>query len=356
MNRTLRFIGRAPPGVRRRLAAAVFALAVCAYAGAQQAPSLRDTAARQVSAPSQPSALRTDVAALNLRIKKAVTGIVQVNHFLTGFDEQGQPLPVRSIDPAGIVYSEPLGALLIADSEITEVEPVFALVGATLFATPSTGEVTLQQWDLSQFTGNEPFRNRESTGIAYCPSDQHYYITNDDLDLIFRYAFDGATFTAVDSISTIGATSDPEGITCATDSATLYVIGGVDANISVYRYEAGFVLQQVLDLAQTAQNPAGVLFDAEGIAFDEITGHLFVLSDPDESIIEYQRNGRFVRRYDISGFVPEPLAPQGLTIGPSSTLPGRQSFYITDGGFDNDQVPDETDGTIYEALIERVGN
>ena len=198
-------------------------------------------------------------------------GIAQIGYFDTGIAESGEALPIPSIDPAGVYYSEDFSGLLIVDSEIIEVPDVFDQIGATLFAGSTNGGTLLQQWDLSQITGNEPFRNREPTGITYCPTDQHYYITNDDLKLIFRYALVDGMFIAVDSVSTSNVTSDPEGITCDAKTGRLYVIGGTAGNIAIYDYDEGFVLVNVLDLQTTAGHPDGQLSDAEGIAFDAVS-------------------------------------------------------------------------------------
>lgn len=284
-----------------------------------------------------------------------VQSIAQVSFFRTGFDELGQPLPVPSIDPAGIYHWGKTGQLLITDSEINEVPEVFDLVEASAFALPPTGTSLDNHWDLTQITGNEPFRNREPTGITFCPLDKHFYITNDDLKLIYRYAYVNLEFVAVDSVLTSAVTLDPEGITCDPLTGDLYVIGGTAANISVYKYDNGFSLSHVLTLSETAGHPDGVLSDAEGIVFDPVSRNLFVISDPVKSIIEYTLSGKFVRKFPLAAFVPAPISPQGLTIGPSTVDPARMAFYIADAGLDNDQVPEERDGVIYEVLITRVG-
>lgn len=282
-----------------------------------------------------------------------VTGLIQVNYFQTGFDDGGNQLTIPSIDPAGVLYHEPTGRLFIADSEINEVAPAWNAIQANIFQTAPNGDTLHAQWDLTAFTGNEPVRNREPTGITYCATDGHFYVSNDDADRIFRYSFDGSALTAVDSVSTRPASNDPEGITCDPATGTLYVIEGTEIEILVYRYNAGFELQEVLDLSVTAGSAAGVPSDAEGIAFDPVSGNLFVMSDPEKTIYEYTAAGVFVQKFDIRDFTPRPVAPQGLSIGTSSTNSQTMSLYIADGGVDNDQDPDERDGAIYEAQIQR---
>jgi hypothetical protein len=285
-----------------------------------------------------------------------VVAINQVNQFSTGFNTStNTPLTIPSIDPAGLVYHEPSGRLFIADSEINEVAPAFAVVQADLFEVDPAGNSLFHQWDLTQLTGNEPSPNEEPTGIAYCADDAHFYASNDDADLIYRYEYngDGSPFTAVGAVSTRPDSDDPEGITCDPASGRLYVIGGVNINISVYEYNGGFALQEVLDLVTTAGNPSGIPSDAEGITYDPVSGHLFVVSDPDAAIFEYTTSGIFIQKFDIDGLSPRPVAPQGISIGTSSVNPQNMSFYLADGMVDNDSDPNERDGRIYELEIQR---
>ncbi len=283
-----------------------------------------------------------------------VAAITQVNFVATGFDTTTDtPLTVPAIDPAGLVYHAPTQRLFIADSEINEVPAAFDIVQANLFETSPTVDMLFDQWDLTQRTGNEPALNREPTGIAFCAGDDHFYVSNDDTDRVYRYAYDGRSFTAVDAVSTRPYSNDPEGITCDPDSGRIYVIGGVDINILVYEYSEGFVLRDVLDLPATAGTSAGIPDDPEGITYDPVSGHVFVMSAPDRTLYEYATSGLFIQKFNIEGFTPRPRKPQGISIGASSSNPGTMSFYIADGGVDNDHDPAERDGFIYEAEIQR---
>jgi hypothetical protein len=296
----------------------------------------------------------SDDTAIILSNSAPVTGITPVNYTSTGFNTAtNMPLTIPSIDPAGLVYHEPSGRLIIADAEINEVTAAFNIVQANLFEIDTAGSALFNQWDLTQRTGNEPSMNNEPTGIAFCANDAHFYVSNDDNQLIYRYAYDGSDFTAVDSVSTQPHTNDPEGVTCDPATGRIYVIGGLDINIVVYDYNAGFVLYEVLDLVSTAGTPSGIPSDPEGIAFDPVSGHLFVVSEPDGAIFEYTTDGIFIKKLDLSSLSPASVAPQGLAVGTSSVNPQKMSFYISDGGIDNDQDPNERDGRIYEMEIQR---
>ena len=283
-----------------------------------------------------------------------VAALVQAGYVATGFDDAGVPLPVPSIDSAGIGYHAPSGRLVLADSEINEVAAAFERVGANIFELPLGAERTLAQHDLTRANGAEQAANLEPTGIAYCESDDHFYVTNDDARRIDRYARVNGQLVATDWVSTKGVTSDPEGITCDPQTGDLYVIGGIDLNIPVYQYRNGFTLMRVIDIERTAGNREGVPDgDSEGIAFDPVSRHLFVMSDPDKAIFEYTVQGVFVRRYGIDDLEPAPIAPQGITFAPSSDDARETSVYLSDGRIDNDNDPSERDGAIYQLRVQR---
>ena len=282
-----------------------------------------------------------------------IASITQIHYFDTGFSNLTTPLPVPATDPAGVTYHQPSGHLIIADSEINEIPSAFSIVQANLFETPLAGGTTFNDWNTTINTGNEPVHNNEPTGIIYCEYDGHFYVSNDDARRIFRYAYDGSSLTAVDSFSTSGYANDAEDITCDPATGRLYVIGGTEQNVLVLRYQGGFVLEENISLPVTAGTPSGIVTDPEGIAFDPGSGHLFIVSTPDKAIFEYTTAGVFVKKFSISGFSPSPRQPQGLAIGPSSNNESGTSFYIADAMDDNDYDPNERDGRIFEARINR---
>lgn len=285
-------------------------------------------------------------------ISPAISAISQVSYFDTGFDASGNPLTIPSIDPAGVAVDDLTGHLMIADSEINEVAEVWNEVGRNIFETTLSGATLHGAYDVTP-RSNGLLGNKEPTGIAYCASDGYYYMSNDDNDLIYRYAFAGSGFNLVDQVSTRPASYDPEGITCDPDTGKIYVAGGDDINILVYHYDQGFVLDQVIDINAAAGSSEGIASNPEGIAFDATSGHLFVMSNDDDAIFEYTSAGLFLSKYSIHGFSPRPKQPQGLAIGPSSAGNGKQSFYITDPMVDNNHDASERDGRIFEAEITR---
>jgi hypothetical protein len=96
----------------------------------------------------------------------------------------------------------------------------------------------LDQWDTAQNTGSELVANRESTGITYCVGDEHFYVSNDDSDYIYRYSFNGTSFTAVDAVSASGIAGDHKGVTCNPSTGLIYVIGDVELSILAYSQQS----------------------------------------------------------------------------------------------------------------------
>ena len=135
---------------------------------------------------------------------------------------------------------------------------------------------------------------------------------------------------------------DPEGIT--SDAAgNLYVVDGALGGLQVLTYDSN--LNFVSTFSVAAQ-----MADAEGIAYHEPSGHLFVVDSVAEFLFEYTTTGVFVEQYDLDPLVPEPDSPQGLTFAPPSNpsnyTPGTLALYIADGG--DDQI---LDGYVYEAVL-----
>ena len=292
---------------------------------------------------------------------------MQSDHFPTGYAGLGSlvnQLTVPSVDPAGIAYHGPSGHLFIVDSEINEpnLDEVWTDVGEkNVFEVSPDGSTLYGTYLLPGVTREQ----QEPTGIAYDAGDDVFYVTNDVTKKLYRYLFNGTGFTLDDSVSTNAAGfPDVEGVTVDA-SGNIYVMAEGKKTILVYTYDGGFTLDGTLDLA--ALNPsAPPPRTPEGIAFDAVSGHLFVVSqfDVPNAIFEYTTAGVFVGMISIKGFSPKPAfgtpqhdltapeAPQGITFGPGSS----PAFYLADGGVDNgtgavDTPTDERDGVIYEGQL-----
>ena len=237
---------------------------------------------------------------------------------------------IKSTDVSGIT-SHPSGRLFIADSEINEL-PEFE--GYNVFQISKQGNTLY-----SEIESN----NDEPTGITYNNFDDYFYITNDDTKLIGRYDDNlNSPLLEVDTRDAVPSATDPEGITSDPATGDMYVVDGSLGGMQVLKYNSNLVFQSSFSIDAEAD-------DGEGIAFDTGSQHLFVVSSEDEAVFEYTTSGSFIRSYDISGFSPAPVAPQGITFAQTSDPtddPSNMAVYIADGMIDN--FPD---GRVYEAVF-----
>ena len=228
----------------------------------------------------------------------------------------------------------------------------YAYAGGNIFQTSLNGDTLYHTWDTTVVSNGEP-RNKEPTGIAYCEKDDRFYVSNDDRQTVYRYQLIGGQLKAVAWVERPTPNYDPEGVTCDPVTGRIYVVSGLGIGILVYRYDGGFIEDRYLDLVTTAGTPGGVPSDPEGIAFDALSRHLFVVSAPDKAVFEYDLNGVFVKRYDLRSLSPAPVNLGGLGVGPSSGDTSAMSLYIADRGIDNNKDANERDGGVYETRIVR---
>lgn len=285
-----------------------------------------------------------------------IVSIQQVRGTATGFDGGGTPLPVPSIDPAGVAYYAPTSSLLITDSEIDEdnVAAAWAIVQANAFQASLSGDALLNKWDL---TTPSLGSNIEPTGVVYCAFDTALYISTDQSPRgIYRYLLADGALELTDVLPIKDYAKDAEDVTCDPATGRLYAISGSEQHVIVFDYSRSSGLSHVstVDLFQTAGDRLGVPSDGEGITFDPKTRHLFIVSRSDKAIFEYTVDGLWIRTFSIAAFSNPPIKkPAGLTIGAASADPSKESFYIVDRRWDNDSDPNERDGALYEALIQR---
>jgi DNA-binding beta-propeller fold protein YncE len=291
-----------------------------------------------------------EVVAIEIQGESAAA-LEYVRTVATGFDGNGDRLPVASIDPSGLTFHLESDTFFMVDSEINEVPGAFDEVQATAFRIDDSLAEGLRGWDLTGIgSGSHPV-NAEPTGIAYCPTDANFYVTNDDTNGIYRYRLESNTLLMVGFESIRDDTLDAEGITCDPVTGDLFVVSDTDSRIIVYRQKDGYELEREIDLTSwgTADYPRG----PEGIAFDPTNRHLFIVSDSEQAIFELTHDGALVQRYDLAALGVPAVDPQGLSIGPSSRTPGQASLFIADGGVDNGEDPNERDGYIHELEIVR---
>lgn len=253
-----------------------------------------------------------------------------------------------SPDPAGITYLPSTNTLLIADSEVDEME-IFSNTNTNLFQTTLSGTLV--------YTANTYSFSIEPSGLTFNPFKQHLFFTDDDEDKVFAVAAgpDNLNGTADDELYSSFDTRafnsrDPEGIAFDRASGHLFIADG--QNAEVYRISPGDDgifngLSPTGDdeLISSFDTAALGLADPEGIDINPDNGNLNIVGRGTDFIIETTTAGQIVSAIDVS-FLPRTLA--GLAYAPGSKNPAVMNLYIADRGVDNDRVPEENDGKVYE--------
>jgi len=203
-----------------------------------------------------------------------------------------------------------------------------------------------------------PFSD-EPTGVAFNPSNQHLFFSDDNWKKVFEVnpGEDGLMGTPDDVVTQFSTSSfeshDPEGIAYDDWRGHLLVVDGTGEE--VYDVDPG------IDGEFNGVPPAGDdqvshfdttsmgIRDPEGVEFDSDHGFLFILSGKRHLIAETTLEGEVIRDIDISSI---PLsAASGLAYAPASADPSQMHLYIVDRGTDNGQDPNENDGKLYEVYV-----
>lgn len=263
-----------------------------------------------------------------------------------------------SPDPAGIAYIPQRKSLLISDSEVNEMN-IFA--GVNLFEVDLDGTLlgTLNTLSFSD----------EPTGVAHNPLNGDYFFSDDTgIRGIYHvrpgddglYGLGSASVTF--SPSAQFGSLDPEGITYDPVQGHLFIVDGV--NEEVYELSPGpnglFDGLRPEDGGQTSGDDHLVnhfdvshygIDDPAGIEYNPDNGHLYIMANDNDLIAETYTDGALIRYIDISSIGAR--SPAGLAYGPSSGIGGQtgNSLYIVDRMVDNDSNPNENDGELYEINI-----
>jgi len=254
-----------------------------------------------------------------------------------------------SPDPAGIVYLPETGTLLISDSEVNEMS---IFTGDNLFESTLFGSL-VQSFTTTTFSD-------EPTGVTLNPENGHLFFS-DDTGTRRIYELDPGSDrlygTDDDNVTSFRAgdfgNSDPEGVAYDTLQGHLFVVDGVDGRVFEVAPGNNGVFDGVAPAGDDQVTSFDVLAlglsDPEGIAFNPENGHLYLVGNPAQSVLEITTEGALVQIIDISA--ANPKNPAGIVYAPSSTDPNVMSLYIADRGADNDANPDENDGRVYEMSL-----
>jgi uncharacterized protein YjiK len=258
-----------------------------------------------------------------------------------------------SPDPAGVAYLSSINRLLISDSEVDEM-PIFA--GVNLFETTLSGSVV--------YTASTTTFSYEPTGVAFNPHDGHIFFSDDGPDRVFELnpGFDGEYGTSDDDVTffSTGAfgSYDPEGVAFDSVSGNLYVVDGAGKEV----YEIAPGANDEFDGVPPAGDDQVTSFDVaiygildpEGIESTVIAGSaylgtLYILDSATRVAIETTTDGEIVRMIDVSA--ASAVKAAGLAYAPGSVNPDGMNLYIADRGVDNNTEPNENDGKVYEMSL-----
>jgi len=274
---------------------------------------------------------------------------------------------IAAPDPSGIVYINHNNSLLISDAEVEEMPTLY--VGKNLYGTSLAGKLEYALSTTNQasvLTGTTPGiagYSNEPAGISYNPATRALYISDDDNDTIFQVkpGADGLYNTLDDSVTALfnarsfGALSpdaDPEDLAYDPVTGNIFIIDGFSSEVFEVTTEGRVVSQ--FDTARLG------MVDPEAITFLD-NGNLAIIGgdttlvghDNRNRVGEVTRTGKLVQWFDISAANPQ--KPAAITFAPSSNDPTQRSLYIVDRGLDNNEFANENDGRLYEFSLGRGG-
>ena len=250
-----------------------------------------------------------------------------------------------SPDAAGITYRDTSDSLFLSDSEVNEM---------TIFDGVNLFEIDVFGNQLTNLVTTD-FSN-EPTGAASNPANGHLFIADDNGNAVYEIdPGPDALFNTIDDIvtsidTTVFGSGDAEGVTYDSLQGHLFIVDGV--NDEVYEISPGANMifdgapPQGDDVVSSFDTAALGVTDPEGIGYDFVTNRLYIVGKPSADLAEVSTSGSLIRTLDISA--ANAVKPAGVTVGPGSLVSTDRNIYIVDRGVDNGKDPNENDGKLYE--------
>jgi hypothetical protein len=340
----LRLRDRALRGGAVVLLAALAAFATTATAGA--ADGVGGTGADE-PLHTQPMAASGDdetVTATNVLVASAVPEV----HGTLVQTIQTPAFSPSSPDPAGITYIPESDRLLVSDSEVDEMA---IYQGFNFFTVTRTGS--------GVGTGTSLAFSREPTGITYDPSTKRLFVADDDADRISVVSpgTDGVHGTPDDIWTRFGTaafgSTDAEGLAYDQASGHLFICDGLGTEIYELDPVNG-VFGDAGDVAAHFDIGAAGAVDCEGVALDAARGALLVIDPSTARIYEFTIAGAFTRIIRLTAIPTQNTIFADLVLAPSSDPndhPSKSNLWIVDRHVDNGTDPNENDGLLYEISL-----
>jgi hypothetical protein len=249
-----------------------------------------------------------------------------------------------SPDPTGLAYDPSRGRLFISDSEVDET-PLWK--HRNLFIVSRTGHLQAAR-KLTRVTV-------EPEDLAFDNGRRILFTVDDDHDLVFtiRAGPDGKFGTRDDKRSELANTNswgcaNPEGLGWKQKGKMLLLTDATDNRVFKLRRGPDRRFGTSDDVVRSFGTSRFGFREAEDIAFEPASGHLFIVSSQEKVILETRLGGRLVQRIDLSS--TNIRNPSGIVVAPARDGSGNHLF-VTDRGKDNDPYPGENDGRLYEFSI-----
>jgi hypothetical protein len=254
-----------------------------------------------------------------------------------------------SPDPSGITYVASSNRLVVSDGEVEEtVNGITHFQGANVWELSLSGVIQRTANISNRPPTSTPMTN-EPAGIAYNPSNRHYYVSADTTRRVFdlNTGADRLIGTADDTwtfFNTHASNTDPEGIAYSTANGNLFVADGV--NREIFQYTTTGALVGNFDVQRYGIN------DPNSVEYNPDSNTLFVLSDRlsgtgnQRLVIETTITGSLIRTIDVGA--SNSFRQDGIAYAPASDGSGAKRFYIVDRVLDNNLDPNAVDGKLYE--------
>jgi len=289
------------------------------------------------------------IVEVTLNPTKLPIGIVlRPSYLVRSFSTNKSVWTDNSPDPSGIAYLPETGELLLVDSEVDEFPPLDTL--PNVFYISSSG--------ILNRTANTYKFATETSGIAVNPLNNHYFFSDDNVDKVFEIdPGPDSLFWTPDDVRTDKAIAiDAEDITFGKN--TIFVAGGNHGEILSFGLGADGIISSDDETPTTFDIDSYGFSDVEGIAFNEETGTLFIIStaSTDTYLGEFSLTGRLLNAWDLAYIGGSPNMRSGLTFAPASADPSITHLYIVSRGVDNNVDPEEDDGKVTEISLTDPGN
>jgi DNA-binding beta-propeller fold protein YncE len=258
-----------------------------------------------------------------------------------------------SPDPTGIAYFPGGRRFIVVDSEIEEA-PHPHWKGVNVWIVGLKGRV-LRSFSTLRYS-------KEPTDVAVGPGGNTLFFSDDSQDEIHivhkgRDHIWGTKDDLVRSFSTKSFGSrDPMGL--AYGAGSLFVTDGDNSAYNphkVYRIRPG--KNHIFNGAPPVGDDIVTSFDTlalgiaqpEDVAFAPLSGRLWIVGQKSKRIVVSTLAGVQTNSWDISPFGV--LFPSGIALAPPSNGSKGRHIYVTDAGEDNNAVPLENDGRIFEFAL-----